>query len=118
MAGYLEKGKELGNVLGRTDEYQAVKRAIQGADEDRELTTLRTELERLEATIEAGLRAGKDPDKETATAYEGAVGRLQSNPGYQRLVAAQANFDKLMAKVNQAIAQGMEEGGASRIILA
>ena len=118
MAGHLEKGKELGNVLGRTDEYQAVKRAIQAADEDRDLTTLRSELEKLEATIETALRSGQEPDKETATAYETAVSRLQTNPAYQRLVAAQANFDKLMAKVNQAIAQGMEEGGASRIILA
>jgi cell fate (sporulation/competence/biofilm development) regulator YlbF (YheA/YmcA/DUF963 family) len=118
MSGHLEKGKELGNVLGRTDEYQAVKRAIQAADEDRDLTTLRSELEKLEAAIETSLRAGKEPDRETAVAYESAVGRLQANPAYQRLVAAQANFDKLMAKVNQAIAQGMEEGGASRIILA
>ena len=31
---------------------------------------------------------------------------------------SQANFDKVMARVNQAIAQGMEEGGSSRIILA
>ena len=118
MAGHLEKGKELGNVLGRTDEYQAVKRAIQAADEDRDLSTLRSELEKLEATIESSLRAGKEPDRETAVAYEEAVSRLQGNASYQRLVAAQANFDKLMAKVNQAIAQGMEEGGQSRIILA
>jgi cell fate (sporulation/competence/biofilm development) regulator YlbF (YheA/YmcA/DUF963 family) len=118
MAGHLEKGKELGNVLGRTDEYQAVKRAIQAADEDRDLTTLRSELEKLEASIETSLRSGKEPERETAVAYESAVSRLQANAAYQRLVAAQANFDKLMAKVNQAIAQGMEEGGASRIILA
>jgi cell fate (sporulation/competence/biofilm development) regulator YlbF (YheA/YmcA/DUF963 family) len=118
MAAHLEKAKELGNAVGRTEEYQAVKRAIQAADEDRELTTLRTELEKLEAGIEASLRAGQEPDAQTAAAYEGAVGRLQANPGYQRLVAAQTNFDKLMARVNQAIAQGMEEGGSSRIILA
>ena len=118
MAAHLEKAKELGNSIGRTDEYQAVKRAIQAADEDRELATLRTELERLEAGIETSLRAGQEPDAETAAAYESAVGRLQANPGYQRLVAAQANFDKLMARVNQAIGQGMEEGGSSRIILA
>ena len=118
MAAHLEKARELGNSLGRTDEYQAVKRAIQSADDDRDLATLRTELEKLEAGIEASLRAGKEPDAETAAAYESAVGRLQANSSYQRLVAAQTNFDKLMARVNQAIAQGMEEGGQSRIILA
>ena len=118
MTAHLEKAKELGNAVGRTEEYQAVKRAIQAADEDRELATLRTELEKLEAGIEASLRAGQEPDAPTAAAYEAAVGRLQANPGYQRLVAAQTNFDKMMARVNQAIAQGMEEGGSSRIILA
>ena len=114
----IEKAKELGNALGRTEEYQAVKRSIQAADEDRELSTLRTELEGLETRIEASIRAGKEPDAETAAAYEGAVGRLQASATYQRLVAAQTNFDKLMSRVNQAIAQGMEEGGKSRIILA
>ena len=118
MSGYLDKARELGDALGRTDEYQAVKRSIQAADDDRELGALRAELERLEAGIEASLRAGKEPDQETAAAYEGAVGRLQANATYQRLVAAQTNFDKLMVRVNQAIAQGMEEGGKSRIILA
>ena len=118
MAVHLEKAKDLGNALGRTEEYQAVKRSIQGADEDRELVTLRTELKRLEAKIETSLRAEQKPDAETAVAYESAVNRLQANASYQRLVAAQTNFDKLMVKVNQAIAQGMEEGGQSRIILA
>ena len=118
MTAHLERARELGNAIGRTDEHQAVKRAIQSADDDRDLATLRAELEKLEAGIEASLRAGGEPDVETASAYESVVSRLQANPSYQRLVAAQTNFDKLMARVNQAIAQGMEEGGQSRIILA
>jgi cell fate (sporulation/competence/biofilm development) regulator YlbF (YheA/YmcA/DUF963 family) len=118
MSGYIDKARELGNALGRTDEYQAVKRSITAADEDRDLAALRTELEGLETTIEASLRAGREPDADTGAAYETAVGKLQANATYQRLVAAQANFDKLMVKVNQAIAKGMEEGGQSRIILA
>ena len=118
MAEHLEKAKDLGDSLGRTAEYGAVKRAIQEADEDRNLVTLRGEIEKLEAAIEASLRTGKEPDAATSVAYESVVGRLQANASYQRLVAAQANFDKLMARVNQAIARGMEEGGQSRIILA
>lgn len=116
--GYIEKAKELGNALGRTDEYQAVKRSIEAADGDRELAALRTELEGLDGLIAASLKAGEEPDADTAAAYEGAVSRLQARATYQSLVAAQSNFDKLMAKVNQAIAQGMEEGGQSKIILA
>jgi len=118
MTAHLERARELGHAVGHTDEYQAVKRAIQSADDDRDLATLRAELEKLEAGIKASLHAGGEPDAETASAYESAASRLQANSSYQRLVAAQTNFDKLMARVNQAIAQGMEEGGQSRIILA
>lgn len=116
--GHMAKAQELGVALGRTDEYQAVKRSIEAADGDRELAALRTELEGIEGRIQASLKAGEEPDAETAAAYEEAVSRLQASATYQRLVAAQSNFDKLMTKVNQAIAQGMEEGGQSRIILA
>ena len=37
--------------------------------------------------------------------------------GYQRLVAAQSNFEKVMYKVNQTVAEGIEQGGESRIII-
>ncbi len=36
---------------------------------------------------------------------------------YQSLISAQANFDKLMDKVNQSIGSGVKEGEQSRIIL-
>jgi hypothetical protein len=45
------------------------------------------------------------------------MGKLQGNSTYQRVVAAQANFDKIVQKVNENIAKGLEEGASSRIIL-
>jgi hypothetical protein len=39
------------------------------------------------------------------------------SPGYQRLVSAQANFDKVLLKVNQTIQAGIAEGAESRIIM-
>ncbi len=117
MAGIMEQAKSLGNSLARTDEYQALRRAIQAADDDRDIAELRSTLQRLEGTISAELRAGKEPEKEMAEEYEAAVTKLQGNATYQRLVAAQANFDKILQKVNGTIAQGMEEGAESRILL-
>jgi len=35
---------------------------------------------------------------------------------YQQMVAAQANFEKLMAKINARIYDGMKKGSASPII--
>jgi cell fate (sporulation/competence/biofilm development) regulator YlbF (YheA/YmcA/DUF963 family) len=117
MAGIMDQARQLGNALARTDEYQALKRAIEGADDDRQIAELRTELERLEGTISTALRAQQEPEKEDAEAYEAAVQKLQANSTYQRLVAAQANFDKVLQKVNQTISQGIQEGQDSRIIL-
>ena len=117
MAGIMEQAKSLGNALARTDEYQALRRAMKDADDDREIAELRSTLQRLEGSISAELRAGKEPEKEVAEEYESTVGRLQANSTYQRLVAAQTNFDKILQKVNATIAKGMEEGAESRIIL-
>ena len=38
-------------------------------------------------------------------------------PAYQRLIAAQENFDKLMLRVNSWIADGIRAGATSQIIL-
>ena len=117
MAALMDMAKDLGNALARTDENQALKRAISSADDDRDIAELRTELEKLEAQIETALRTGREPDDDTKEAYERAVSRLQANANYQRIVAAQANFDKVVQKVNRTIMEGLEEGSTSRIIL-
>jgi hypothetical protein len=36
---------------------------------------------------------------------------------YQALVAAQSNFDRVMSRINEEIARGIEAGAQSRIIL-
>jgi cell fate (sporulation/competence/biofilm development) regulator YlbF (YheA/YmcA/DUF963 family) len=117
MAGIYDMAKELGGALARTDEYQALKRAMDAVGDDRELTEIRNRLEGLESRIEASLRAGQEPDDEIKKEYGEATEELQSLPGYQRLVAAQSNFEKVMYKVNQTVAEGIEEGAQSRIII-
>ena len=60
--------------------------------------------------------AGQMPDQATAEAYETAVRELEMSPIGQAYVVARSNFEKLMAKVNQQISEGMEKGAASSII--
>ena len=117
MSKISEMARQLGGALGRTDEYQALKRAIAGVDDDRNIVGLRTRLERLEETLTDQLRAGKEPDQEAAKEYEETVQELQGKPEYQRLVAAQENFDKVLRKVNETIAEGIREGAEGRIVL-
>jgi cell fate (sporulation/competence/biofilm development) regulator YlbF (YheA/YmcA/DUF963 family) len=117
MSKIQEMALDLGKMLGRTDEYQTLKRAAQSADEDRELTSLRNELEELESELMTSLRAGTEPEDEKKDRYEELARTLQSRAAYQSLVAAQSNFDKLLQKVNETISRGIQEGSESRIIM-
>jgi cell fate (sporulation/competence/biofilm development) regulator YlbF (YheA/YmcA/DUF963 family) len=109
--------KQLGNALARTDEYQALKRAMDASADDRDLVELKNRIEGVEARIESSLRAGQEPPDDVKDAYGTALEELQSLASYQRLVAAQANFEKVMYRVNQTVAEGIEEGAQSRIII-
>jgi cell fate (sporulation/competence/biofilm development) regulator YlbF (YheA/YmcA/DUF963 family) len=117
MAGIYEMARELGGALARTDEYQALKRAMDASADDRELVEIKNRLDALEAQVEASFRAGVEPNDELKKAYTDATEELQTLAGYQRLVAAQTNFEKVMYKVNQTVAEGIEAGAQSRIIL-
>ena len=117
MGDIYERAKERGNALARTDEYRALRKAIDTADEDRELVELRNRIRELETEIEALMRAGREPDEDITKAYTELTEELQSKPGFQELISAQANFEKVMFKVNETVTKGIEEGGDSRIIL-
>ena len=117
MAGIYDMAKELGAALARTDEYQALKRASDAAEDDRDLVEIRNKLQSLESQLESQLRAGKEPDDELKKEYTEAAEKLQGMPAFQRVVAAQTNFEKVMHKVNETVAKGIDEGSQSRIIL-
>ena len=117
MAGIYDMAKELGGALARTDEYQALKASNEAVEEDRDLVEIRNRLQGMEKQIEASLQAGQEPDEAMKTAYGEAASELQSKSAFQRVVAAQANFEKIMYKVNETMAQGLREGGTSRIII-
>ena len=109
--------KTLGQDLGRTDEYRAVKQAAAAVNDDRDLVELRNKLEKLESELVVRLRSGKEPDETSRRKYESLAEDLQARSAYQRLVASQANFDKVLQRVNDIIAKGIQEGASNRIIL-
>jgi len=117
VADIMGMAKDLGQALARTEEYQALRRAISAADDDREITELTNRLEELEGRVHSSLEQGKRPEPALEEEYDQVVSRLQASSTYQRLVAAQANFDKVVQRVNQTIQQGLQEGAASRIII-
>ena len=117
MGDIYERAKELGNALARTGEYRALRQAIDAADKDRELVELRNRIHELETEIETSIRAGGEPNEDITKVYTELTEELQTKSGFQQLISAQANFEKVMFKVNETVTKGIEEGGDSRIIL-
>src|SRR5687768_2395417 len=114
MEAVWERARELGRVLGQSDEYKAVQRAKERLSGDREIVTHLNRLGELEAEIGRMLQRGEEPPQATAEEYETIFGEVQSRPEYQSLVAAQTNFDKILARVNEEISKGMTTAAQSR----
>ena len=111
-----QKAQELGRLLGQSEEYKALTRADGLLKADAECRKLLEEVKALDEQIEKGAREGKEPSPEQLQRYEEAVRTLQAHTVYQQWVSAQANFEKLMLKVNAQIADGIRKGSASPII--
>jgi cell fate (sporulation/competence/biofilm development) regulator YlbF (YheA/YmcA/DUF963 family) len=111
-----DKAEELGRLLGQTEEYKALRRASDRLREDTAVQKIIAEAERLAQEIEQAAQGGKEPTKEQVEAYDQALQGVQGNPVYQQMVASQADFEKLMSKINARIYDGMKKGSASPII--
>jgi cell fate (sporulation/competence/biofilm development) regulator YlbF (YheA/YmcA/DUF963 family) len=112
-----ERARELGRLIGQTGEYRALDRARTRIGEDREVTLAVNRLTELEEEMARSLRDGQEPAAALQAEYESSFASLQASPVYQGLVAAQANFDKILARVNQHVSEGIETAARSRIIL-
>jgi cell fate (sporulation/competence/biofilm development) regulator YlbF (YheA/YmcA/DUF963 family) len=111
-----QKAAELGRLLGQSDEYKALLRASERMREDAACRQLLAEVERIAQDIERATQEGREPPRDQVARYDGALHSVQANPVYQQVVAAQANFEKLMTKVNARIYEAMKQGAASPII--
>lgn len=115
--GMKERAQDLGRLLGQSDEYKALTRARDRLGEDRDAVASLNRLAELERDITVALRQGREPEAAVQQDYEQLFGQLQGTSVYQGMVAAQSNFDKVLAAVNEEISQGIESGARSRIIL-
>ena len=110
------KAKELGRLIGQSPEYQAVRRANDALGQDAEAVALLKQMEQLRMNAQQMIQRGERPTEEMEKDLDSLLGQVQSQMVYQRLVSAQENFDKLMARVNDWIVDGIEKGATSSII--
>lgn len=111
-----EKAKDLGRLIGQSTEYKALRRTEQAMREDAPTIARLEAIQQLAVKVEQVMAAGQMPDPEMTAAYETAVRELEVSATGQAYAVARTNFEKVMAKVNQEISEGMELGATSSII--
>jgi len=62
------------------------------------------------------IERGEEPTMEMEQQLDQLLGQVQGNGVYQRAIAAQENFDKVMLRVNDWIMDGIKKGATSSII--
>jgi cell fate (sporulation/competence/biofilm development) regulator YlbF (YheA/YmcA/DUF963 family) len=111
-----EKSKELGRIIGQSPEYQAVKRSNEALNADGEAVTLLRQMEQIRRDAQMMIERGQEPTAEMEEQLDGLLMQVQGNATYQRAIAAQENFDKVMLRVNEWIMEGIRKGATSSII--
>jgi cell fate (sporulation/competence/biofilm development) regulator YlbF (YheA/YmcA/DUF963 family) len=112
-----DKAKDLGRSIGQSDEYKAVKRSSEALNNDRDATTMLRQMETIRQDAQGMVDRGEVPTTDMEQQLDALLQQVQVNPRYQAAISAQDNFDKLMLRVNQWIADGIRAGATSSIIL-
>jgi cell fate (sporulation/competence/biofilm development) regulator YlbF (YheA/YmcA/DUF963 family) len=111
-----DKALDLGRQIGQSPEYQALRRAEGALRADTDAVARLEKIQELVRLVDSAISRGEQPDEVTTQQYELAVRDLEVSVAGQAYVVARANFDKLMARVNHQISQGIEKGATSSII--
>lgn len=113
----LEKAREVGRLISQLPEYAYVRAARREIDADREATEMLNRMRDLQEELMQAIARGEGAGEAQQREFEALQERMQVNARYQALVSSQANFDKLMDRVDGAIGEGIRKGEESRIII-
>ena len=111
-----ERAEELGRLIGQTNEAKALRRAEETLRGDE---TTRGHLEKMQTLarqMDQAMGLGQMPDEGAAQAYETSVREFELSPIGQGYIVARTNFEKVMARINEEMAKGIEKGATSNII--
>jgi cell fate (sporulation/competence/biofilm development) regulator YlbF (YheA/YmcA/DUF963 family) len=111
-----EKAQELGRLIGQSNEYQAMRRAEQALRDDSAAQQKLETISRLTRDFDAMMAEGTQPTEAQAQEYETTLREFETSPAGQGYLVARSNVDKLMARVNRSIGEGIERGATSGII--
>lgn len=113
----MERAVEVGRLVSQTSEFRHLKSAHKEIGDDRDATGRINEMRELQTQMLEQIERGEEPPEESREKLEQLGQELQSNSRYQALISAQANFDRLMEKIQESIGAGIRAGEESRIVI-
>jgi cell fate (sporulation/competence/biofilm development) regulator YlbF (YheA/YmcA/DUF963 family) len=113
----MEKATEVGRMISQTAEYAYLRSAMRDIEGDEEAKGRLDSIRELQEKLYGFLEKEEEPPADLRDDLARISEEMQTSARYQALISAQANFDKLVEKVNLAIAEGVKAGEGSRIIL-
>jgi len=113
----LERAGDVGRLISQTPEYAYLSAAMREIEGDEEAKGRLDAIRDLQERLFGFLEREEEPPVELRDDLARLSEEMQTSSRYQSLISAQANFDKLVEKVNQAIGEGIKAGEKSRIIL-
>jgi len=115
--GIFQRAVEVGRLISQTPEYAYLRSAIREIDGDEEAKARLDGIRALQEKLIGFLEREEEPPEDLRAELGSLSEEMQTTTPYQALISAQANFDKLMERVNQSIGEGVKAGEQSRIIL-
>jgi cell fate (sporulation/competence/biofilm development) regulator YlbF (YheA/YmcA/DUF963 family) len=112
-----DKAKDLGRLIGQSAEYKAVKTTAEALNGDAPAVQALQAIEQLREQAQGMIERGERPTPDMEQQLDRLLQSVQGNMAYQRAIAAQENFDKLMLQVNAWISEGIRAGAQSSIVL-
>jgi len=113
----MERAADVGRLISQTPEYAYLRAAMREIDADEEAKGRLDSIRELQEKLFGFLEKEEEPPEDLRDDLARLSEEMQASTRYQSLIAAQANFDKLVEKVNQSIAEGVKAGEQSRIII-
>ncbi len=103
----IEKAKELGQEIRKTEEYQELERVSENMQDDSEASQMIKEIQELQQQIQFAQQSGVQPSEEQIKQFNDLKSKMDTNLTIQAYAKAQNDFSQFMQEVNSAISEGI-----------
>ncbi len=103
----MEKAKELGKEIRKTEQYQELERVSENMQEDSEANEMIKEIQELQQQIQFAQQSGVEPSEEQIQNFNNLKSKMDTSLTIQAYAKAQNDFSQFMQEVNSAISDGI-----------